>query len=52
MSVLSKTVLIVDGEMIIRQSFADYFEDRLWYPIEAESGERALEKLDNRESFD
>jgi YesN/AraC family two-component response regulator len=41
-----KTVLIVDDEIFIRQSFVDYFEDRLWRPMEAESGERALVLLE------
>ncbi len=40
-----KTILIVDDETFIRQSFADYFEDHLWRPLQAESGERALEIL-------
>jgi YesN/AraC family two-component response regulator len=40
-----KTVLIVDDEAIIRQSFVDYFEDRLWRPLQAEGGERALELM-------
>ncbi len=38
-----KTVLIVDDETFIRQSFVDYFEDHLWETIEATSGEHALE---------
>ncbi len=41
-----KTILIVDDETFIRQSLADYFEDHLWRPLEAESGERALEILE------
>ncbi len=41
-----KTILIVDDETFIRQSFADYFEDHLWRPLQAESGERALEILE------
>ncbi len=41
-----KTILIVDDEAFIRQSFADYFEDHLWRPLQAESGERALELLE------
>lgn len=51
MNVPVKKVLIVDDEMFVRQSLADYFEDRLWCTIEAESGEQALEILD-RESPD
>ena len=46
MKALTKTVLVVDDEIFIRQSFADYFEDRLWHPLEAESGEQALEILE------
>jgi len=42
-----KTVLIVDDEKYIRQSFVDFFEDRLWRPLAAKSGEQALEILDN-----
>jgi YesN/AraC family two-component response regulator len=42
MSESIKTVLIVDDEAFIRQSFFDYFEDRLWRPLQAESGEEAL----------
>ncbi|MCP4577878.1 MAG: response regulator [Deltaproteobacteria bacterium] len=41
-----KTVLIVDDEMFIRQSFTDYFEDLLWRPLAAESGEQALKILE------
>ena len=41
-----KTVLIVDDEAFIRQSFFDYFEDRLWRPLQAESGEKALEIME------
>ena len=41
-----KTVLIVDDETFVRQSLVDYFEDRLWRTLAAESGERALEILD------
>ena len=41
-----KTVLIVDDEAIIRQSFVDYFEDHLWRTLQAESGELALELLE------
>ena len=48
---LKKTVLIIDDEKSIRQSFADWFEDRQWTPFEAESGERALEIL-KAESLD
>jgi DNA-binding NtrC family response regulator len=41
-----KTVLIIDDEQIIRESFAYYFEDRLWHCVMAESGEEALKILD------
>ncbi len=44
-SELAKTVLILDDESFVRQSFADYFEDHLWNVLEAESGEQALELL-------
>lgn len=40
------TVLFVDDEAYIRQSFADYFEDRLWETLQADSGEEALRLLD------
>ncbi|MCP4692869.1 MAG: response regulator [Desulfobacterales bacterium] len=46
MSESEKTILIVDDEPFIRQSFADYFEDHLWRPVQAESGERALELME------
>lgn len=39
-------ILIVEDEPVIRQSFVDFFEDRLWHPIEAESAEQALEILE------
>ncbi len=41
-----KTVLIVDDETFIRQSFSDYFEDHLWQTLQAESGEQAMEILE------
>jgi len=40
-----KTILILDDEPFIRQSLADHFEDHLWRPLQAESGEQALELL-------
>mgnify|MGYP001557156689 CR=1 FL=1 len=40
-----KTVLLVDDEKIIRQSFADFFEDNLWETLQAANGEQALEIL-------
>lgn len=45
----TKTILIVDDEVYIRQSLADFFEDRLWQTLPTESGEQALEVLE-RES--
>ncbi len=45
MSEVVKTVLFVDDEIYIRQSFADYFEDNNWNTLQAESGEKALELL-------
>jgi DNA-binding NtrC family response regulator len=46
MAETNRTILIVDDEASVRQSFYDYFEDRLWRPLQAESGERALEILE------
>jgi DNA-binding NtrC family response regulator len=46
MSAVSKTVLIIDDEIFIRQSFADYFEDHLWFTLQAESAEQALQLLE------
>ncbi len=42
----SRTILVVDDENIIRQSFCDYFEDNLWRTLPADSGEQALEVLE------
>ncbi len=42
-----KTILILDDEQIVRDSFSDYFEDRLWRPIQAKSAEQALELLES-----
>lgn len=47
MSESVKTILFVDDEVYIRQSFADYFEDNNWNTIQAESGEKALELLEH-----
>ena len=44
---IERSILIVDDEETIRQSLIDYFEDRLWRVIEAESGEAALKMLDS-----
>jgi DNA-binding NtrC family response regulator len=41
-----KTVLIVDDEAFVRQSFVDFFEDRLWRSLQVESAELALKLLD------
>ncbi len=41
------TVLFVDDEAYIRQSFADYFEDKLWLTLQAESGEKGLDILED-----
>ncbi len=41
-----KTILILDDERIVRDSFSDYFQDRLWRPVQAESAERALKLLE------
>lgn len=40
-----KTILILDDEAAVRESFADYFEDQLWGVIQAGSAEEALEFL-------
>ncbi len=40
------TILILDDEYVVRQSFADYFEDNLWRVVQAETAEQALELLD------
>ncbi|MCB8926129.1 MAG: response regulator [Ardenticatenaceae bacterium] len=40
-----KTILILDDEPAVRQSIADFFEDYLWWPIQAGSAEEALELL-------
>lgn len=45
MEQIKKSILIVDDEDYIRQSFIDYFEDRHWLVFDAESGESALELL-------
>jgi len=37
-----ETILILDDEQVVRQSFVDYFEDQMWNPIQAGSGEEAL----------
>jgi len=42
-----KTILILDDEQIVRDSLSDYFEDRLWRSVQAQSAEEALELLEN-----
>ncbi len=44
-----KTILILDDEQAIRQSFTDCFEDRLWRPVQAESAEEALTLLEKEQ---
>lgn len=48
MEQIKNSILIVDDELYIRQSFIDYFEDRDWLVFDAESGETALELLKTR----
>jgi len=48
MKQIKKSILIVDDEIYIRQSFIDYFEDRDWLVFDAKSGEAALELLKNQ----
>ena len=45
-----KTILILDDEQAVRQSFSDYFEDRFWFPIQAESAEEALGLLETQQA--
>ncbi len=45
MALKEKTILIVDDEEYIRQSFSDFFEDREWQVLTADNGEAALELL-------
>ena len=40
-----KTILILDDESAVRRSFCDFFEDHLWEPVPAASGEEALALL-------
>ncbi len=40
-----KTILILDDEEAVRQSFSDYFEDHLWVTLQSESAEDALVML-------
>ena len=41
-----KTLLVLDDEHIVRQSFVDYFEDRSWHVVQAETAEQALTMLE------
>ncbi len=41
-----KTILILDDEQAVRQSLVDFFEDRCWRPVQAESAEQALGLLE------
>ncbi len=41
-----KRILILDDEVAVRESFADFFEDQLWDVVQAGSGEEALEILE------
>jgi DNA-binding NtrC family response regulator len=43
------TILILDDEYVVRQSFVDYFEDNLWRVVQAESGEQALDLLETEQ---
>ena len=40
------TILILDDEYVVRQSFVDYFEDSLWRVVQAETAEQALDLLE------
>ncbi len=42
-----KRILILDDEVAVRESFADFFEDHLWDVVQAGSGEEALEILEH-----
>jgi DNA-binding NtrC family response regulator len=46
----TKTILIVDDENSVRQSFVDYFEDKQWQTLQSRSGEDAL-KIMEKETF-
>jgi len=43
------TILILDDEYVVRQSFADYFEDNLWRVVQAETAEQALDLLESEQ---
>lgn len=42
---MTNSILIVDDELFIRQSFNDFFKDSQWITFLASSGEEALEIL-------
>ena len=42
------SILILDDEPAVRQSFVDYFEDRLWQTLQAASAEEALKLLESQ----
>jgi CheY-like chemotaxis protein len=44
-----KAILVVDDEMAIRESIADYLEDTGCFPETAANGLEALEKLEVKE---
>lgn len=46
-SEIEKSIIIIGDEKNIVLSFADYFEDRDWAVVIAESGEAALKELKN-----
>ncbi|MBI9044063.1 MAG: response regulator [Anaerolineaceae bacterium] len=41
-----KSVLVIDDEYFIRESFADFFDDNLWKTFQAGNGEEALALLE------
>jgi len=43
------TILILDDEDVVRQSFVDYFEDNLWRVVQAETAEQALDLLETEQ---
>ena len=43
------TILILDDEYVVRQSFVDYFEDNLWRVVQAETAEQALDLLETEQ---
>lgn len=42
-------ILVLDDDEIVRKSLVYYFEDTEWLPVEAESGEEALEVIRNNQ---